>query len=602
MAQDSAGWRLVTGAVGVAAVVLGAALVARPFASLAVLELLVVLGLLSLGLGLLLGAPRPWPRSLRLMALAWFAAGLALLLWPGPGLRVLVLLVGLGLVVEGVTRLVGGLGAGVTGRRTPFDARLSAALLGVSAVALGVLALVWPDVTVLALAILFGFRVLWFGLGLVWRSVRGRRGPAPADRDGPATSPAIGPAGPVSGARPPGRLRRAGDLVVGATAVLLTVALVTVSNTLGAGTPAPDAFYAAPAGAPPEPGVLLRSEPFDRGMPEGSRAWRLLYTTGGVENEPAVASALVIAGPDRPGPRPVVAWAHGTTGYAEACAPTLLEDPLGSGAMPALDRVLEEGWVVVATDYVGLGTEGPHPYLIGEPGGRNVLDAVRAARALEDLRLSDQTVVWGHSQGGGVALWTGILAPAYAPDVPLSGVAALAPASDLSALLPNLDEVPGGALFASYVIAAYSETYDDVDFDEYVRPAARIPLQEMAERCLAEPGVLVSILESLAFDGSVWGRDPASGPLGERLAQNVPAGPIEAPLLVAQGETDELVLPEAQAAYVAGRCAQAGGPVEFRTYPDRDHVGVVADDSELVPELMEWTRARFAGDPAASTC
>jgi hypothetical protein len=43
----------------------------------------------------------------------------------------------------------------------------------------------------------------------------------------------------------------------------------------------------------------------------------------------------------------------------------------------------------------------------------------------------------------------GILAPTYAPDANVIGVAALAPASDLPGLVGNLDEVTGGSIFAS---------------------------------------------------------------------------------------------------------------------------------------------------------
>ncbi|MGH9380499.1 MAG: hypothetical protein ACRD2Z_07795 [Thermoanaerobaculia bacterium] len=35
-----------------------------------------------------------------------------------------------------------------------------------------------------------------------------------------------------------------------------------------------------------------------------------------------------------------------------------------------------------------------------------MLDAVRAAHQVESIPLSNQTVVWGHSQGGHAALWT----------------------------------------------------------------------------------------------------------------------------------------------------------------------------------------------------
>jgi alpha-beta hydrolase superfamily lysophospholipase len=229
-----------------------------------------------------------------------------------------------------------------------------------------------------------------------------------------------------------------------------------------------------------------------------------------------------------------------------------------------------------------------------------VLDAVRAARQVDGAALDDRTVVWGHSQGGHAALWTGILAPGYAPDVPLSGVAALAPASDLTGLVDHLPDVTGGSIFATYVVHAYARTYDDVARNDYVRGAARTTFEETAGRCL-DATALASALGAVAigFDGFVT--DLGGGALAARLEQNVPDGPIEAPLLVGQGGDDRLVLPEVQQRFVDSLCA-TGRAVDHRTYPGRDHVPLVEADSPLVPELLDWTRARFAGAPPTPTC
>jgi acetyl esterase/lipase len=297
----------------------------------------------------------------------------------------------------------------------------------------------------------------------------------------------------------------------------------------------------------------------------------------------------------------VIAWAHGTTGWERKCAPSILDTGLASGALPALDRIIDNGWVLVATDYTGLGTEGPHPYMIGQGEGRAALDAVRAAKQLDDVSLADQTVVWGHSQGGHAALWAGQLASSYAPDVNVVGVAALAPASDLIAIIDNFESVTGASIFTSFMVQAYTRIYSDVDFDDYVRPTARIQLREMASRCLSEPGTLVSVVSSLLFDKSVLNNDPATGPLGTRLKENTPTGPIDLPLLVAQGETDNLILPTMQAGYVEQRC-DLSGEVDYRTYPGRDHVGLVAGDSPLIPDLVQWTQDRLDSRPAQSTC
>jgi pimeloyl-ACP methyl ester carboxylesterase len=391
--------------------------------------------------------------------------------------------------------------------------------------------------------------------------------------------------------------------VVAAAATLLGAAAgMAVMLLWWRGAPAaPDAFYDAPDLLPPRPGVLLRQEPFDRSVPPGARAWRILYTTARAEGAPAVASAVVLT-PNGPSeaPRPLVVWTHGTTGVARGCAPSVLPPPFPfDRTVPAVAEAIAENWALLAPDYVGLGTPGSHPYLIGAAEARSALDAVRAARAMRDVRLDDRTVVWGHSQGGHAALWTGILAPEYAPEVGLRGVAALAPATDLLPLIVAAQYTPVGKIMASYVMAAYSNAYPDVRFADYVGPERRA--RAMASRCLSGPGALLSVLTAVTLEATFFARPPDQGPLAQRLRENTPDAPIRPPLLVAQGLADDLVLPVVQEEYVRRRC-DAGQQLEYRTYRGLDHVGLVTSDSPLPEHLVDWTRARFAGAAAPRGC
>ncbi|MHA6769840.1 lipase family protein [Sphingobium ummariense] len=361
--------------------------------------------------------------------------------------------------------------------------------------------------------------------------------------------------------------------------------------------PRPDAFYDPPAYVRAAPGTLLRSEAFTRGVPAEARAWRILYATTRTNGSPAVASAIVMTSArPSPGRHPVIAWAHGTTGVAAGCAPSLLADPFAN--VPALEQLVDHDWVYVASDYAGMGTTGGHAYLVGDDAARGVLDAVRAARQLRGLALDGRTVVWGHSQGGASALWAGIRARAYAPDVPLAGVAAIAPASDLPALLKRNGGSTFGKMVSAYMIRAYAATYPDIDEAAYVSPALRPLVGDIAGRCIS----LFSGIEAAALSrGSIFSRSPADGPLGRRLRENVPDGPIPVPLLIAQGLADKVVLPDIQRAYVARRCA-AGQRIDYRTYDGRDHLTVLASESPFVGDLVAWTADRLAGHPASGIC
>ena len=57
--------------------------------------------------------------------------------------------------------------------------------------------------------------------------------------------------------------------------------------------------------------------------------------------------------------------------------------PDTAGLIFGLNQMLAQGYVVTATDYPGLGTQGIHPFLIGVSEDRAVLDSVRAARSAE---------------------------------------------------------------------------------------------------------------------------------------------------------------------------------------------------------------------------
>ena len=128
------------------------------------------------------------------------------------------------------------------------------------------------------------------------------------------------------------------------------------------------------------PGSIIRAESF-RGSPWGTRAERILYRSTGLDGQSIAVSAVVIIPTSSPpaGGWKVVAWAHPTTGVARKCAPSLQLDGM-MDTIAGLDEMVKRGYVIVATDYPGLGTAGVHPYLVGISEGRAVLDSVRAAR------------------------------------------------------------------------------------------------------------------------------------------------------------------------------------------------------------------------------
>ncbi len=183
-------------------------------------------------------------------------------------------------------------------------------------------------------------------------------------------------------------------------------------------------FYTWKKAIPKQPGKLLRSERLDAaaGLANAAKQERILYssTDGYTGNTPIVVSGAVFIphGKAPAGGWPVVAWAHGTVGLADICAPSWAgrswRDVL------YLNRWLSEGFAIVATDYQGLGVPGPHP-LINIPAiSYGVLDSARAA-IQHYPELANEVVIVGQSQGGAAAFGAAAYAPTYSPELGLKG-------------------------------------------------------------------------------------------------------------------------------------------------------------------------------------
>jgi alpha-beta hydrolase superfamily lysophospholipase len=382
--------------------------------------------------------------------------------------------------------------------------------------------------------------------------------------------------------------------------VLVAIVLLPVAVWFICVPATPDAFYAWRSVLPAKPGELLRAEPFVLGLPQGARAWRILYTTTRENGAAAVASAIVVApSAATHAPHPIVAWMHGTTGIAEGCAPSLLEQPFDG--VPALAWAIRRGWVVVATDYAGLGTAGPHHYLVGADEAHSALDSIRAVRQLDDVGTTNNVVVWGHSQGGHAALWVGVLSASYAPEVHIAGIAALAPASDLPVLVYRSQETTIGKILTSYIVMAYSATYADIVPSKTLRFGASLLVNDMSRRCLAGASAFPLAAEAALLHRSIFKNDSSTGALGKRLTENIPSGRIDTPILIAQGLSDDLVLPSVQLAFVRRACDNDPS-VSYYTYAGRDHLSLLATDSPLIVDLMNWSQDKLLGVASVNGC
>ncbi|ENV30874.1 hypothetical protein F961_00664 [Acinetobacter baumannii NIPH 60] len=185
----------------------------------------------------------------------------------------------------------------------------------------------------------------------------------------------------------------------------------------------------------------------------------LTYKMLGQSGQEVQATSLVFT-PNTPPPvggRPIVVWAHGTTGVADVCAPS--KAALADSTKDLISKLLAAGYVVVAPDYEGLGTLGIHPFLNVKSEAFSITDAVVAARnylSQRNLLTSKKWVTVGHSQGGHAAL--GAAQYASRAQLDYKGTVAVAPASNLGSIL-----VDGEAQVANAPIDIKIGTYAQLD-------------------------------------------------------------------------------------------------------------------------------------------
>jgi dipeptidyl aminopeptidase/acylaminoacyl peptidase len=382
--------------------------------------------------------------------------------------------------------------------------------------------------------------------------------------------------------------------------VLRFMSFIALAIILSGAARANEQFYKPDAGTiPGRPGSVIRSEPMPFSLP-GTIASRILYRSIGVNGEPiAVSGVLITPATGNDASRSIVAWAHPTSGVATRCAPSLSQGVYRQ--IQGLERLLSQGFSVVATDYPGLGGPGVHPYLIGDSEGRAVLDSVRAARVLLGQQQPTRFAVWGHSQGGQAALYAGLLAHAYAPELKLAGIAAAAPATDLSTLMRDDFASSGGKGLTALTLWSWSRLLN-IKLDHVVDPDAIATVDTLASGCIE---TILDFLERrieeqpLSKDFLTVTDISAAEPWSNLLRRNT-AGilPKEIPVFIAQGLGDAIVRPDVTISYVDRLCRN-GSRVEFVTLPRVGH-GFIARDT--AGDAVRWISDRFAGRAAANTC
>lgn len=420
--------------------------------------------------------------------------------------------------------------------------------------------------------------------------------------------------------------------VTAACGLTLTLTCAGMAPTAHAVTPtsgvaAVNDFYTPPADVPAQPGTLMRSERIATGLTMWGTTTRIMYSTRDDANVPTAVTGAYLepwAAWKGPGARPVVAYAVGTIGQGDQCAPSrMLASSVNLSTLGSLgvnyetsgiNNLLAKGVAVVLTDYVGLGTPGrPHTYMNHDDQAHAVLDAARVARKVpgSSVTAHSKVATYGYSQGGGASGAAVETAPTYAPELDIAGAYVGAAPADLVNVLGGVDASPIAGVVGYFLNGAASSNAAAKRFaNDDLSAAGRTAFARMSGQCIVDTTVAYGYHHTSEWTATgepmadVMARDEEVTNFVR--AQRTGNAKPNAPVRVATGVADDIV-PHAQSKQLALDWCGRGANV---TYAPIAGVSLGAKSllnhaNPLIADQLtarDWIVERLAGKAAVSNC
>jgi len=348
-------------------------------------------------------------------------------------------------------------------------------------------------------------------------------------------------------------------------------------------------FYDTPHPLPAgKPGELIGSESFEEyELPPEVSAVRILYHSRSASGEDVATSGVVLIPSEEKPPAggwPVLAWAHGATGVARQCAPSLMRN-VGHG--PFLSMYVNLGYAVVATDYAGLGTNFRNAFLDAPSNATDIIGAVSAARAAVP-QLGARWIVMGEGEGSLAAVAVAekqneIREAGYLGSIAISGLA------DAKELFAHSTQAPASSMF-TFLAYGIKTVYPQFQVTNMLTEKALALYEQVGQNC-GETAIVGQAAEALkpGWENNEFVKQYfARNTLGQTQARGA--------ILVISADADRTV--PAAAPVIARMCKQ-GDRVQWERYPDLEPGRLIGDS---VRDQITWIEARFAGRPAPANC
>jgi pimeloyl-ACP methyl ester carboxylesterase len=276
-------------------------------------------------------------------------------------------------------------------------------------------------------------------------------------------------------------------------------------------------------------------------------------------------------------------------------------------------QLLQAGFAVTLSDYQGLGNPDQsndsrkrdtyHPYLDSSTAGYNLIDSVRAARALmatSHTAASDNWFAFGIGQGGQAAWAANELAANQGKGMTLLGAVAISPVADMDGLA---DLAEAGTLNTQQTLdlqaflAGVHNSYSDFNLDDYRSGI----VQQKWDALLACQGSALDERAAIASQITPDDLKPHSPEAAATLRgflqkTSLPQGPTQAPMMVVYGGQDPLMPPDWTAAAISQAC-KMGDIIHIQRMP----ADAPSDQFDMAA-AVDWMNQRVSGAPAPNDC
>lgn len=426
------------------------------------------------------------------------------------------------------------------------------------------------------------------------------------------------------------------------TGILTLMVASSLSASIAFAEPAVAPFYqsAMQMKAEGKLGQIIKKEKISTPV-QGAQAWRIAYISSDLNDKRTISTGIVVAplGQAPAEGRPIISWSHGTTGNAQNCGPSQVENParllnqyfLVNGdswtdyGLPSLEQFIKDGYVVVGTDYQGLGGGGRHQYAVAKTNGRDAINAARAAGSMKETGAGKKTIMIGWSQGAGSTVGASSQAAYIAQKgtaydgLDMVGFVAMA-VPDLAMYAPKtLDEAGATQMVNDFATAWSGDVFafahmsmnlwgtqaaypDKLQLsDIFTDEGAKVLDQIYLNKCVHVSTDTINfnfgstyknLLRPQPKNAVAWAQAIVDGSVDNT------AKPV-APVLILYGNKDTTLPPIMGKYYRDQVCAIGGNVARVQLPGDQNHF---TTPPVSPPFYLPWIRDRISGKPAVDGC